>query len=159
MNSNMPGQLPAELFEGSITQKGRRVGLYLPTFSIVICVLVQLIFTNFFSTTNKQALLVVLASLSILVLFDELHKQPSILWRRIHWTLVHMAALYAIAFLLPLPSPYILAVMLLATLTYAELGLGALFYSLATSTGLLFGRYVGVYGLTNHDKDGLFFVT
>lgn len=155
----MPELLPAELFERSLTQSGRRIGIFLPTTTALLCVFGQLIFTDFFKAVNIPELLAVLASLTILMLADEVHKHPSLLWRQIHWTLLHIVAIYGIAFLLPLPSPYILFVMLIGTLVYMELGLRACLVSVFATFGIIAGRYIEAYGLVDRNTAGIFFAT
>ncbi|MBC7708108.1 PAS domain-containing sensor histidine kinase [Polaromonas sp.] len=155
----MASSVPAQVIESSVTQSGRRVGLVLPTVAFLICVSVQYAFTDFFDQINGSHLLLVLLGLTILMLADELHKKPSVLWRRTHWVLMHITALYGIGFLLPLPSPYLLFVALLATLTYVSLGKRALLISIFGSLGLLSGRYLAIYGLEDRNRAGMFFAT
>lgn len=155
----MHTNVPAQIIERSVTQAGRRVGLILPTATALVCVAGQFFFTNYFDGVNHFRLLLVLAALTVLMLADELHKHPSQLWRRTHWLLMHIVALYGIGFLLPLPSPYMLFVILLATLTYVELGVTALLMSVFGSFGLLAGHFVRTYGLHDSHRAGIFFAT
>lgn len=155
----MPELLPVELFERSLTQSGRRIGILLPTSTALLCVFGQLLFTDFFKAVNLQELLAVLAGLSILMLADVVHKQPSLLWRQVHWALLHAVAIYGIAFLLPLPSPYVLFVMLLATLVYVELGLRACLTSVFVTFGIIAGRFIEKYGFNDRNLAGIFFAT
>jgi signal transduction histidine kinase len=155
----MPATFSADLFEGSLTQSGRRIGVLLPTSTALLCVAGQFFFTDFFSAVNKSELVIVLIALTILMAADVLHKKPSIVWRKLHWTLLHAVTIYGVGFLLPLPSPYLLFVMLLATLVYLELGLRACLVSVFLTFGILAGRFIVVYGADDHNRVGLFFAT
>lgn len=138
---------------------GRRVGLVIPTFTTLVCVAVQYFFSHFFDHINLQNLSLTLIGLVVLMLADVFNRQPSKSWRYIHWVLVHIFALYGIGFLLPLPSPYMIFVAILAILVYVELGQRALLASVFGSLGLLVGRFFGANGLATNDRFGIFFVT
>lgn len=156
----MPAVAPAELFERSITQSGRRVGLFLPTATVLLCVAGQYLFTDFFDAVNMTLFTVVLlVGLCLLLIGDVIIKSLSLLWRRTHWTLMHLIALFGIGFIMPLPNPYILFVILLATLVYMELGSKAMLMSVFGSFGVLTGRFLAEYGLEDRNRAGLFFAT
>ena len=155
----MPSTAPRYVNDRSITAAGRRVGLLIPTSAAIICVVLQYCFTNFFDAIDITNLVLTLGGLVILTLADVFNKRPSGSWRYIHWALVHVFTLYGIGFLLPLPNPYMLFVAMLATLVYVELGQRALLASIFGSVGLLTGHYLGVNGVTDHNKLGMFGVT
>lgn len=155
----MPASVPAELFERSMTQSGRRIGLILPIVTALVCVAGQYLFTDFFDDINMTFLVAVIVGLCLLMFGDIAQKGSSLLWRRTYWTLMHLVALFGIGFLLPLPNPYILFVMLIATLVYMELGTKAFLASVFGSFGVLTGRYLAEYGLADHNQAGLYFAT
>ncbi len=155
----MASTAPTYVNNRSLTVAGRRVGLVIPTIATLVCIGAQYFFSNFFDYINIENLVLTLAGLVVLMLADVLNRQPSKSWRYVHWALVHIFVLYGIGFLLPLPSPYMIFVAMLAILVYVELGQRALLVSIFGSLGLLTGHYLGLNGLSDKSQLGIFFVT
>ena len=155
----MASSVPTFVNDRSMTASGRRVGLVIPVMVACASILLQYCFTNFFDSVDMTAFLLTLSAVVILMLADISIKTPSRSWRYTHWGLVHIFVLYGIGYLLPLPSPYLLFVAMLAMLVYVDLGQKALYVSIFGSIGFISGRFIGTYGFSDHNRLGLFAVT
>lgn len=151
--------LPATLIERSMSQAARRLGLVLPTIAVIVCVVGQYLFTDYFINVDHTQLFAALVVLCGLMIVDELHDKPSTRWRIIHALALHITTIYTVGFLLPLPSPYMLFLGLLSTLTYVELGNRALFASTVGTFGIVSARYMELYRFDDRTQAGVFFAT
>ncbi len=155
----MATQVPANLFDKSLPQTDKRVEHILPTVAALSCVAGQYFFTNFFDGINPASVLLVAASLFIVMVVDQLQKKQTPSWRITHSLLLHILVIYSLGFLLPLPSPYLLFVGVLATLTYVELGKTALMLSIIGTFSILSARFVALNGLSNPTLLGNYLTT
>ncbi|MDB5169316.1 MAG: domain S-box protein [Candidatus Saccharibacteria bacterium] len=135
-----------ESFKNLLDSSGHRVGVVLPAFVAIGTAILQYVSSDYFSHTSRLAALAVTVVFALIALAEIFNKRPSKAWRTVQYIITHGLVFYSLSYMLPLPSPYLLYVVMMSFLVYFDFGFPL---TLVSMFGLFFaftGRYIQVHG-------------
>lgn len=136
-----------------------RLGSILPMFIVAVCAAIQTLFTDYFSGVPVSGAVVVYGLVGVVFVGRYLIKEPSQLVKVADTILLHAALAYALIILVPIPSPYLLFVMLLATTTYLRFGFKPMVFSFIGMFSVITSGFIYRYGLDDVDRIVLYLTT
>jgi signal transduction histidine kinase len=136
-------------FKNVLGEKNDKTGAFLPLAAAALCILGQFFFTDYFVNTSRTAIIVTLVLGSIALLAEALNKNPSTRWVIGEVIFEYIVAFIGLGFLIPIPSPYLLFIVLLAMFTYFQFGLKPMLVGLFSMIGLLTIRYIQIGASSN----------
>lgn len=146
-------------FQRQLTESGHRTAIYLLLAAVGGCMAGQLIFTNYLTTPRTVYLYVILTVVMLLIIGEALIKNPGRTWKLSQQLLYYTISLLGFAFVLPLPSPYLILMILLGLLTYFDYGLAAMNLGLGSIFALLMARFYQLHGFRDANGFSVLVVT
>ncbi|MBC7546495.1 PAS domain-containing sensor histidine kinase [Candidatus Saccharibacteria bacterium] len=130
-----------QTFKNVLGEAGYKTGAFLPLAAAALCILGQLLFTDYFRNTSTAAVVVSLVLTAVALLAKALIKNPSVNWVAGELIVEYILSFVALGYLLPVPSPYALFIVLLAMFTCFQFGLKPMLVGLFSVISLLLVRY------------------
>lgn len=148
-----------QTFKNVMGEAGDKTGALLPLAAAALCVLGQFLFTDYFLGTSQAAIIMTLILGGIVLLAELLNPKPSIRFVIGEVILEYLLSFIVLGFLVPVPSPYLLFIVLLAMFTYFQFGLKPMLIGLFSLIGLLTARYIQSGSAGNITTNGTLIVT
>ena len=152
----------AKVLQEQFQEAGHRIGIIVPLCVTLVCALGQLIFTSYFDNLSAAAVRgfgVMTISILCLILVEKFNAHQTKNWKRVENIMGHLIAIGAFVFLLPIPSPYLILVMMLSMLTYLDFGFKAMLVSLGSIFVILLARLFQMGRWHDHTLFGLYLVS
>jgi signal transduction histidine kinase len=135
-----------ESFKKLLDSKSHRVGVLLPVFVAIATAMLQYYSSDYFSGTSRIASLTVTLVFALIALAEVFNKHPGRTWRTIQYITTHGLVFYSLGYMIPLPSPYLLYVVMMSFLVYFDFGFRL---TIVSMFGLFFAftaRYIDIHG-------------
>ena len=138
-------QTAAERFEERLQLISRTYAFVGPIGVMVVCASLQLAFTDYFKGKPGWFIAILIAIVFVMVVGRLLFRQVSRRRLALEYATINLIAIVAINYLLPFPSPYIIALSVLAILLYFDFGTAWFAVVVAVQNGAIL-----VHGLVSH---------
>lgn len=144
----------------ALDRAGHKVHLAVPISAIIFSIIGQVLFTTYFSDVHLAPLLVCVVGIFVLMLGELYWPNASKQVMVAKYVLLHTIAIVMALFLLPMPSPYYIYIILIAMFVYFDLGISAMIGSLAIIfAAILYRAHIEThYSLLNQDGSVLVFL-
>ncbi|MDB5176033.1 MAG: domain S-box protein [Candidatus Saccharibacteria bacterium] len=143
----------------ALVTSGHRINIAIPLSAVVICIAAQYFFTDYFVNVPFWPLFICVLGISGLITAEFLNSNPARGSKIAVYVLLHAISIVLLAILMPLPSPYLIYIVLIAMLMYFDFGLKPMIYSLALVFASLFARFLFFDGPNAGTDNGIFLVT
>lgn len=138
-----------EALANQLKETGHRRVIVVPFVAILLSAIVQLLFTNYYTSLPVIGQIAFNACLLVIVLItlvEVFARKLGRAWQTAEYVLLHVLALLAYLYVLPVPSGYTFYIMLLGIIVFFDFGLMAMAASMTTLLGLMALRYLLTYG-------------
>lgn len=142
----MPAHKNQESFRQILDNTGHRIGTTVPIIIALICCGLQYAY-GYFDRTPRYASIALVAIYLLIFTVGIINKHPSRWWRIFQQVVSHAATFYGLAYLIPLPSPYLLYVILIAVVVYFDFGFKAMMVSTLSLFTAFTWRYIDLHGV------------
>jgi len=146
-------------FQTQLLESGHRWLVILPLAVAIGCMAGQALFTDYLHVPHASYLYAILTIVVLLTLGQTLVKNPSRDWKIAEQVLYYLVTFISFAFILPLPSPYLIFVILLGLLTFFEFGMTGLNIGLGTLFVGLTARFLQLHGWHHATELSVFLVS
>ncbi|MDL2342182.1 MAG: PAS domain-containing sensor histidine kinase [Patescibacteria group bacterium] len=138
-----------ELFQQTRHQNSTRLGSILPITVASLIGFVQYFFTDELANVSHVSQVLILAAIAIIYGARYFIKNPSYWLQAIDCIALHAITVYSVAFLTPIPSPYLIFVLLMTTMTYLRFGYRAMLLSMYGMFTFITASYLYRYGVSD----------
>jgi PAS domain S-box-containing protein len=142
----MPANKSQESFRQILDNTGHRIGTTVPIVIALLCCALQYIY-GYFDRTPRYESLALVAIYLLIFTAGVFNKHPSRAWRIIQQVVSHIATFYGLAYLIPLPSPYLLYIILIAVVVYFDFGFRAMIGSTLALFAAFTWRFIELHGV------------
>lgn len=131
----------------------------MPPLVAAICMIGQAVFTDYLSFGNLPAFGAVLVAVILLTIGSAINTKPTLAWRIIEQIFYYTICVIGFGYLLPLPSPYLIFLILVGVLTSFNFGMRGMNLGLGGLFGWLLFRYWQINGWHDSTQLSVFLVT
>jgi signal transduction histidine kinase len=142
-----------------LIESGHRWLISIPVVVAVACLVGQGLFTDYLQPNSLPALYAVLGAVVLLTIGESINPKPTLAWRVTEQLFYYAISVIGFGYLLPLPSPYLIFLILLGMLTSFNFGLRGMNLGLGALFGWLLFRYWQINDWHNPTQLSIFLVT
>lgn len=143
-------------FQLQLRQSGHRWLVALPVAAVTLCLVYQSAFTSYLHVAHAAYLYATISSVTILIILEAFVKKPSYRWKLFEQMLFFAVSFIGLGMVLPLPSPYLVYLILLFLFTSFEFGTKVMNFGIAGLFLAFTARFIQINGSQDLTKYSVF---